>query len=123
MKRSTTKSKSIKHARCDSDAEQKEDGEISDDESNSGEEDEEADEDDDVVMVPTHRNRSILTQRKLISYDLNDDDVENSEDCDDGTSCPSSGESGRNSPHTHTAYSGENNQIITRSQLSTNKGK
>lgn len=60
------------------------------------------------MIVPTHRNRSILTQRKLISYDLDDDDVENGEDVDDGTSCASSNESGHNA---HTAFSGENNEI------------
>lgn len=109
MKRSTAKSKSSKHAKSVLDAEQKEDGEISDDESDSDEEEVAAEEDnDDVVMVSMHRNRSILTQRKLISYCLDDDDVENGKDYDDGTSCTSSVESvGRNSPHTHTAYSGD----------------
>lgn len=108
VKRSTAKPKSKKHTKSVSDTEQKEDGEISDDESDSDEEGAAQEDDDDVVMVPLNRNRSILTQRKLISYDLDDDDAQNSEDNDDGTSYTSSGESGgRDSPHTHAAYSGE----------------
>lgn len=115
---STSQPKTKKHAKSISDTEQKEDGEISDDEGDSDDETAAAaatvveDREKDVIMRPSHRNRSILTQRKLISYDFDDDDDDKDyyrdvDDNSDGTSRTSSESSGRNSPHAHTAYTGE----------------